>query len=57
MQKSAQVRRGQIIDILRNRLERAENGHWRYGTEAEHQSAIRAASESLRNALERHAIA
>ncbi|HEY1985204.1 MAG TPA: hypothetical protein VGG85_07345 [Terracidiphilus sp.] len=52
-----QVRAGQILDILRNRLECVENGFWRYEIEAEHQCAIRAASESLRNALERHAIA
>lgn len=45
------------LDMLRNRLERAENGFWRYSTEAEHPTAIRTAKEALHSALERLAIA
>ena len=51
------TRPDESIDRLRNRLERAENSFWRYATEAEHQNAICAASDALRTALERHAIA
>jgi hypothetical protein len=57
LQRLPQNRSGMHINWLRNRLERAENGFWRYDNDAEHQSAIRAAKDALRAAMERLAIA